>query len=86
MKPDLCRCEAYDFPHRLFGGRCYGHNLADCPTPDIEVDPYMTGDTWYRTVEHGCRPRTQAGSLGRELDDYIDEWRDLALVAAGGER
>ena len=28
MKPESCRCEAYDFPHRMYGGKCYGHNLA----------------------------------------------------------
>ena len=94
MKPESCRCEAYDFPHRMYGGKCYGHNLADCPAQIVEVDPYGTGDTWYREVEHGCRPaqhpsrqakaRTSHGSLGRELDDYIDDWRDLALSAATG--
>ena len=96
MKPESCRCEAYDFPHRLHGGKCYGHNLADCPALLVEVDPYGTGDTWYREVEHGCRPaqhpsrqakaRTSPGSLGRELDDYIDDWREMALSAATGGR
>ena len=81
MKREICKCEAYDFPHRMYGGRCYGHNLADCPAQIVEVDPYGTGDTWYREVEHGCRPRTQAGCLGRELDDYIDDWREMALAA-----
>ena len=82
MKPELCKCEAYDFPHRMYGGRCYGHNLADCPAQIVEVDPYGTGDTWYREVEHGCRPRTSHGSLGRELDDYLADWREMALSAA----
>ena len=81
MKREICKCEAYDFPHRMYGGRFYGHNLADCPAQIVEVDPYGTGDTWYREVEHGCRPRTQAGCLGRELDDYIDDWREMALSA-----
>lgn len=82
MPREVCKCEAYDFPHRMYGGKCYGHNLADCPCPDIEVDPYGTGDTWYRTVEHGCRGRVPLGSLGRELDDYLTDWRETALSAA----
>ena len=31
------------------------HDLADCPSPTVVIDPYCTGDRWYRWVEHGCR-------------------------------
>jgi hypothetical protein len=50
-----CNCEAYDFPHRPMSGDCHGHDLADCPSPTVVVDPYCTGDRWYLWVEHGCR-------------------------------
>lgn len=51
---ETCTCEAYPYPHRLYGGDCYGHNLIDCPTPLIEVDPYCTRTFNYREVAHGC--------------------------------
>ena len=50
-----CTCEAYRHPHRPGGGDCCGHNLTDCPSPTVVVDPYCTGDRGYRWVEHGCR-------------------------------
>lgn len=54
MPTKPCTCEAYGFPHRDGSGDCYGHDLADCPAPDVVVDPYGTGDHWYRWVDHGC--------------------------------
>ena len=49
-----CHCEAYRHPHRPGGGDCRGHDLADCPSQRVVVDPYATGDRWYRWVDHGC--------------------------------
>ena len=49
-----CRCEAYSYPHRPMSGECHGHDVADCPDQIVVVDPYGTGDRWYRWVEHGC--------------------------------
>lgn len=54
MKPETHRCEAYQFPHRIGGGECYGHDLADCPHPERVRDPFGTGDHWFVWVEHGC--------------------------------
>ncbi len=25
----VCKCDAYEFPHRMFGGRCTGQGYAD---------------------------------------------------------
>lgn len=55
MKHPTCTCEAYDFPHRPMSGECYGHNLADCPSPKTVTDPYSTKDWWFEWVEHGCK-------------------------------
>ena len=55
MKSTPCTCEAYDFPHRPMSGDCHWHNLADCPSPTVVIDPYCTGDRWLRWTEHGCR-------------------------------
>ena len=54
MRREVCRCEAWDFPHRLYSGECMGHNLSDCPSQIRWRDPYGTGDWWYAHVEHGC--------------------------------
>lgn len=80
----LCRCEAYPFPHREGGGDCYGHDLADCPRPVVTPDPYSTGDHWYREYEHGCRPPKPVKRAPSELDDFLADWRGLALTAARG--
>lgn len=54
-KQELCQgCEAYDFPHRLLSGDCYGHNLADCPNQKTITDPYGTGDLNYHWIQHSC--------------------------------
>ena len=49
-----CTCEAYRHTHRPMSGECRGHDLADCPAKRVVVDPYGTGDRWYRWVDHGC--------------------------------
>lgn len=51
---ETCNCEAYDFPHRIYSGNCYGHDMLDCPNPKTIADPYCTGDTWYHHMEHNC--------------------------------
>lgn len=53
-KQETCTCEAHKFPHRLYGGDCYGHDLADCPNIKTVTDPYGTGDLSYHWIEHGC--------------------------------
>ena len=49
-----CRCDAYPFPHRHYGGECRGHDLEFCTRPERTIDPYGTGDHWFVWIEHGC--------------------------------
>ena len=39
-KQKTCRCDAYHFPHRLYGGHCSG--------PDTEDEEQTITDPWVR--------------------------------------
>lgn len=50
-----CRCSAYPFPHRWFGGQCVGHEPDECPRP--ERDPFGTGTRWLAICCCAERPK-----------------------------
>ena len=68
MKPKLCYCGMYKFPHRKGGGKCEGH--------DPEAGDEEAADRWlmglmrrgYRNIDHELDdPRHgQAAELNRE--------------------
>lgn len=47
-KLNTCRCDAYPFPHRMFGGNCDGVRpgcCSECRYADVMHDAYGTGDS-----------------------------------------
>ena len=52
----VCRCDAYHFPHRMYGGRCEAY--------DPEAGDEETADRWLMgLMERGHR------NIDHELDD-----------------
>ena len=65
-KQETCFCSAYDFPHRMYGGKCEGF--------DLEDDEYLSEGEMYSSV----RNRENCAYVKSE---QLDRFRDAPYRA-----